>query len=53
MEKITGRWEETVGDLSKELDNTKKEFQNRQLIFDKLEEDMKKKLHSADQDVGK
>jgi len=26
MEKITGRWEETVGDLSKELDNTKKEF---------------------------
>ena len=43
IESVTVRWEETVGDLSKELDNAKKQVRERSEIYSKLEEELRKK----------
>lgn len=51
IESVTVRWEETVGDLSKELENAKRKVKERSEIYNKLEEELRKKVEGVD--VGK
>lgn len=48
MEKVTGRWEETVADLTRELESAKNQVKQRQDMFYKMEEELKKKAEGAE-----
>ena len=48
MENVASRWEETVADLTRELESAKNQVKQRQDVYYKMEEEYKRKVQGAE-----
>lgn len=48
VEKVATRWEETVAELTRELESAKTQVQNREQMFQSMEQELNKKVQGVD-----
>lgn len=48
MENVASRWEETVAELTRELESAKTQVKQRQEMYYKMEEELRKKAEGAE-----